>query len=261
MITRIRVVLAAATLLAGLPVCAASAGHEQIAALPALADARLLDSSAQPDVEKVYPLGAVNRISGQLRFGDEVRVRGERQANSWQLSQLHSAAEAFTEVRERLQQEGARLLYWCEGRDCGPSNLWANAIFANARLYGPDERQQYALLVSGRQLAALYAVTRGNGRGMLHVDLLQAGEPLPESLSPAAATLLLQLRTDGGLELEHAQAEQLARALNRDMTLRVLLAGPDADDWRERLVAAGVRAARIELSDVPAGVTRIDVLR
>ncbi len=258
---RIRAVLAAAMVLAGLPLGAAGAEQAHFNTLSALTDARLLDSSVQPDVEKMYPLGSVSRISGQLRFGDEIRARGQRQAHSWQLSPLHSAATAFTEAREQLQQQGARLLYWCEGRDCGPSNLWANAVFANARLYGPDERQQYALLVSGQQLAALYAVTRGNGRGMLHVDLLDASEPLPAQLSPAAATLLLQLRTDGGLTLDHAQPNQLARALNRDMTLRVLLAGAEAADWRERLIAAGVRAARIELSDAPTAVTRIDVLR
>ena len=34
-----------------------------------------------------------------------------------------------------LQAQDAELLYWCVGRECGSSSLWANAVFANATLY------------------------------------------------------------------------------------------------------------------------------
>lgn len=263
---RFRVVLAAASMVLTGALHAAEHLLDGVAALPELVDARLQEAATQPDMEKLYPLGSVSRISGQLRFGDELRVRGERQAHSWQLSPVHSATAAFTAAREWLQRGDARLLYWCEGRDCGPSNLWANAVFGNARLYGPDERQQYALLAANQQLVALYAVTRGNGRGMLHAETF-ATSSLPAEMSPGAATLLLQLRTDGQLELtnaqgsEHVNATQLARALNRDMTLRVALGGPQAQDWRERLIDSGVRAARIELTETAAATTHIEVLR
>lgn len=250
------------------------AGHALAAApvldavkhLPALVDARQLERLEQQAVEKIYPLGSVRRISGQLRFSSELTLRGERQQETWQLSPVHAADAAFTQTRELLQQQGARLLYWCEGRDCGPSNLWANSVFGNARLYGPDERQNYAVLgdSSQQQLFALYAVTRGNGRGMLHVEQF-AADNLPDDLYPAAATLLLQLRTDGRLELADSQGvaglepEQLARALNRDGSLRVLLEGELAASWREQLTGAGVRAARMELGETD-GPTSMRVL-
>lgn len=244
----------------------AGSALDLVAELPALVDARELDQRLLQSVEKVYPLGSVRRISGQLRFSAELTLSGNRNLGTWQLSPVHAADAAFEQTREQLQQN-ARLLYWCEGRDCGPSNLWANSVFGNARLYGPDERQRYAVLVDTTEpvLFTLYAVTRGNGRGMLHVEQFQA-DSLPDRLYPAAATLLLQLRNDGLLELADAEGEarmdvaQLARALSRDSSLRVALSGPLAAEWRESLDAAGVRAARMELDDDGQAATLMRVL-
>lgn len=253
--TRILSLLAGVGLLwaSCLPVVAASL--EDIGQLSALRDARLLDEQAEQAVEKIYPLGSVRRISGQLRFAAEITLRGERRKSTWQLSQVHAASDAFTQARELLQRD-ARLLYWCEGKDCGPSNLWANSVFGYSRLYGPDERQLYAVLaVTGdAELYVLYAVTRGNGRGMLHAERFLA-DSLPPEMYPAAATLLLQLRNDGRIELAsrdgnaNLEVAQLARALNRDSTLRVALGGDGASNWRDQLVGAGVRAVRIELNE------------
>ena len=255
-------------LLFSMPVSAtAGAVLDAVGQLPALVDARQLEQLEQQDVEKIYPLGSVRRISGQLRFSSELTVRGERLQKTWQLSPVHAADAAFSQSRELLQQQGARLLYWCQARDCGPSNLWANSVFGNARLYGPDERQSYAVLGSnqGDTLFVLYAITRGNGRGMLHVEQFRA-DNLPDQLYPAAATLLLQLRTDGRLQLADEkgiaslEAVQLARALNRDSSLRVLLEGEQAASWRDKLVDAGVRATRMEADDTGKAATFMQVL-
>lgn len=268
MITRIRLLCGAWFMLAAGQLLAADTGLDAIQQLPALVDARTLEQNSQLAVEKIYPLGSVRRISGQLRFSDELTVRGDRHYVTWQLSPVHMADAAFTQSREQLQEQGARLLYWCEGRDCGPSNLWANAVFGNARLYGPDDRQVYALLArhDAQELFALYAVTRGNGRNMLHVEQFNA-EHLPEVLYPAAGTLLLQLRKDGRLQLDDGEGNarmavaELARALNRDGSLRVAIGGMQAEHWREQLVNAGVRAARLELSDSDDAATFAEVLR
>ena len=32
-----------------------------------------------------------------------------------------------------------------QGRECGSSSLWANAVFGNSTLYGSDDQQAYAL--------------------------------------------------------------------------------------------------------------------
>jgi hypothetical protein len=53
----------------------------------------------------------------------------------------------------------------------------------------------------------------------------------------------------------------LARSLNQDSTLRVMLSGEHAQQWREQLVAQGVRAARLELDNQATEGLRLDRLR
>lgn len=235
----------------------------QLATLPALSGARVQEQSGPGQVEKIYPLGAVSRISGQLRFASQVHLQGERSRISWQLAEAYSAAEAFDQVRRQAMTEGLQLLFWCEGRECGPSNLWANTVLGNARLYGPDDNQAVAVLArpAAGDWLLVYGITRGNGRGMLHLDRLQAA-PLAEQLQPSAATLLRQLRSDGQLDLlapEPERVQALAQALNRDSTLRVTLGGEQAGDWRQALLDAGVRSSRMELDNAqqPAAYVRV----
>ncbi|NQD94994.1 DUF4892 domain-containing protein, partial [Pseudomonas sp. CrR25] len=200
----------------------------------------------------------------------EVQVQGQLTALTYELPRTHSADEVFGVAREALQAQGAELLYWCQGRECGASSLWANAVFAKSILYGADDQQAYVLmrLAEPRQdsLLALYSITRGNRRAYLHAELLTANAPLGEVL-PTPATLLRQLRSSGELRLprqgepSEAWSNLLARSLNLDSTLRVSLAGASAEAWREALVAQRVRAARLELSETEVPGLHISVLR
>ncbi len=180
-------------------------------------------------------------------------------------------AQAFDQARRALLEQGAHLLYWCEGRDCGSSSLWANTVFGQSRLYGPDDDQAYALLRLGEprteSLVALYAITRGNRRGYLHAESFDADAPLGERL-PTAATLLRQLRDSGELELPPQigdpgghWAEVLAATLRMDATLRVVLSGPHGEAWRDALVAQGVRATRLEVEQGELQGLRLRILR
>lgn len=240
---------------------------ETFSSLPALSGARVQEQLEAEQVEKIYPLGAVSRISGQLRFARQVHLQGERSRISWQLAEAHTAEEAFAQARRQAMADGLQLLYWCEGRECGQSNLWANAVLGNARLYGPDDGQASAVLASpaSGDWLLVYAVTRGNGRGMLHLDRLQA-PPLDEGYVPSPTTLLRQLGSDGQLELltvdEAGQewVQAMAQALNRNSTLRALLGGREAGTWRQALLDAGVRGSRLELEAQQQGQTHIRVL-
>ncbi len=83
------------------------------------------------------------------------------------------------------------------------ASLWANDVFANARLNGGDEQQAFILLRRSAEeadtLVALYSVTRGNRRAYLHVEEFVAGSPLGELL-PTAATVLREMRDTGKLD-------------------------------------------------------------
>lgn len=217
--------------------------------------------------ERVYPLGALRRLSGQLHSERELAVDGELTTVTYALPARHTALEAFGQAHEQLRERGAHMLYWCQGRECGSSSLWANVVFGNARLYGSDDQQAYAVLRMGERLVTVYAITRGNRKAYLHVEQLDAAAEIGEVL-PSAATLLRQLRSTGSLDFTQLQGEPdadwtrvLGRALNQDSTLRVVLSGKQAQQWRDALVAQGVRASRLELDERPTSGLRLDRLQ
>jgi hypothetical protein len=261
---------ALATLCSAAALAADLPGSRDLEVLPRFPASHIVAFKQAPDAERIYPQGSIRRISGRLRYEREILVQGEHTAVTYELPRTHSADQVFTAARETLLEQGAELLYWCQGRECGASNLWANAVFGNATLYGSDEQQAYALLrlaePNHESLLALYSITRGNRRAYLHAEQLDAEAPLGVLL-PTPATLLRQLRTDGQLKLpEEAKAdsawvEVLARSLNLDSTLRVSLSGSQTDAWREALIGQRVREARLELGERSDETLSVQLLR
>lgn len=238
--------------------------------VPAPDDASVVDERPAIQQERVYPMGAVRKISGQLRMDRQVVGKGELSSLTWQLPAEHSANEAFTAARQALQGQGAQLLFWCEARECGESSLWANEIFGNARLYGADEQQAFLLLRQAApeedRLIALYSITRGNRRAYLHAEQWHSNTALGELL-PTPSTVLRELRSTGLLDYPAfgsapapSWALLLARSLNQDVTLRVRLSGPTAGAWRQALVDQGVRDARLEEGTTATSGLHVELL-
>jgi hypothetical protein len=246
-------------------------GSQDLPNVPRLPDAEIVDYRPATELERIYPLGAIRKISGQLRFDGQVSARGQVTGVTYQLPAEHTSAEAFTAAREALQSQGAELLFWCQARDCGESSLWANEVFGNAKLYGGDEEQAYLLLrlaaPKNDTLVALYGITRGNRRAYLHVEQFEAAAPLGE-LMPTSATLVRQLRSTGKLVLprligapQDAWVTLLSRGLNSDGSLRATVSGTNAEAWRQALIGKGVRAARLEAGEANAPGLVIEVIR
>ncbi|ALD96097.1 DUF4892 domain-containing protein [Pseudomonas syringae] len=252
--------------------CAADVpGSSDLQILPRLADTEIVDYRPAAELERVYPMGSIRKISGQLRFDGQVSARGNLTSVTYQLPAERTSDDAFTAARETLQQQGAELLFWCQARDCGESSLWANEVFGNAKLYGADDRQAYLLLRLAEPrsdtLVALYSITRGNRRAYLHVEQFESSAPLGELL-PTSATLLRQLRSTGKLELPRLSGEPqdawitlVSRALNQDSSLRATVSGPSAGAWLDALIAKGVRAARLEAGVTEGKGLKIEVIR
>lgn len=246
-------------------------GSQDLPIVPRLADAQIVDYRPAVELERIYPLGSIRKISGQLRFDGQVTARGQTTSVTYELPPEHSATEAFTAARQALQKQDAELLFWCQARDCGESSLWANEVFGNAKLYGSDEQQAYLLLrlaaPRDNTLVALYSITRGNRKAYLHVEQFEASVPLGELL-PTSATLLRQLKSTGELDFPDRVDEPgepwlrlISRSLNLDTTLRVTVSGPKAEAWRQALINQGVRAARMETGNLEGTGLRIHLLR
>ncbi|WP_420793805.1 DUF4892 domain-containing protein [Pseudomonas fontis] len=240
--------------------------------LPAPPDAKVVDQRPAAEQERVYPLGALRKISGQLRVEGKIESRGQVSSTTYELPRERSANEAFAAAREALQNDGGYPLFWCEKRDCGENSLWANEVFKNPRyLTGSDGDQAFILLrrsgVESDTLVSLYSITQGNKRAYLHVEEFVAAAPLSEVL-PTPATVLRELRSNGKLDYadlagdpSSTWVELLARSLNLDSTLRVSLTGAQAEAWREQLGKAGVRTARLEVGTQPATGLHVELIR
>jgi len=250
--------LAALWLACALPITGAAAAGLELLVIP---HAPIIQQQDKSEAQRIYPQGTLRRVSNQVRYEAQIRAEGRLQIRTLQLpGGQQDLAEALVSARQTLHQAGATLLYWCEGRECGSSALWANSVFGSAQLYGPDDQQSYLLYrlpaPQADSLLALYAITRGNRRSYLHLEQLDANAPLGELL-PAAATLLRQLREQGELILPldtptTAWLERLAQCLTLASTMRVRLEGANAKAWQEALVARQIRASRLEASESPA---------
>jgi len=246
-------------------------GSQDLPIVPRMSDAQIVDYRPAVELERIYPLGSIRKISGQLRFDGQVSARGNATSVTYELPPDHSSIEAFTAAREALQKQEAQLLFWCQARDCGESSLWANEVFGNAKLYGSDNEQAYLLLrlaaPKDNTLVALYSITRGNRKAYLHVEQFEANAPLGDLL-PTSATLLRELKSTGELDfpkLTDASDETwlrlISRGLNLDATLRVSVSGPNAEAWRQALIGQGVRAARMETGSVQGSGLHFQLLR
>lgn len=260
--------IAPLALFSAVTVAADLPGSRDFETLPRFPQAEIVGFKQQDVLERTYPLDSIRRISGRLRMGDQVSAPGELTAVTYLLPSVHTGIEAFEQGRQHLLDAGAELLYWCEGRACGSSSLWANEVFQRSMLYGPDAQQAFLLArMPGEadELMALYGITRGNGRPYLQVERFRPGQTLGVIL-PNPATLLRQLKTTGELNLPRLPAEPtaewgalLANVLRLDSTMRIELSGQGAAAWLEALRAERVKARRIDAvdSDEPGLVIRL----
>ncbi|MDB6048514.1 MAG: hypothetical protein JWR17_1260 [Pseudomonas sp.] len=259
------------SLLSTLLYAADISGSHDLDITPRVLDAEIVDYRPPVELERIYPLGSIRKISGQLRFDGQVSAKGSATAVTYELPTEHTSDEAFTATREALQKQGAELLFWCQARDCGESSLWANEVFGNSKLYGADDQQAYLLLrlaaPKNDTLVALYGITRGNRRAYLHIEQFDSAAPLGDLL-PTSATLLRQLKSTGKLEFPKLSAEPqdtwttlISRGLNLDSTLRVTVSGAHAEAWRQALIAKSVRAARLEAGSADTPGLVIELIR
>ncbi|MCQ4308377.1 DUF4892 domain-containing protein [Pseudomonas stutzeri] len=245
-------------------------GSRDFDSLPRYPQAQIVAFKEQPVLERTYPLDSIRRISGRLRMSEQVMASGHLTAVTYLLPAVHTGIEAFERARNSLLESGAELLFWCEGRECGSSSLWANEIFERSTLYGPDARQAYLLARlpgDSDRFMALYGITRGNGRPYLQVEQFSPDETLAVIL-PNPATLLRQLKSNGELWLPRLPQEPtaewgalLANVLRLDSTVRVALEGEGAAAWHEALTQERIRARRLEAEVSEESGLRIKLLR
>ena len=118
-----------------------------------------------------FVISAVEKIRRELRIEQKLRIEAKALGVTYRIPSGTPRAEVIEHYRRLL---GPDALFSCEERDCGRSNGWANNVFGEALLYGPDGNQFY----NRRRIG------RAAGRHLCH----RAGQPphLRPCASPAA---------------------------------------------------------------------------
>jgi hypothetical protein len=131
----------------------------------------------------------VDRIRRDLRVDDVVRLDGTAEAVTYQAPDGVTVEDLDAHFRERLAGE---VLFRCEGPGCGRSADWANQIFGQSILYGPDRNQRYTALEWRGRLVSLYVIERGNKRVYAHLRFFEREDDLDGDPHALAARRLTE---------------------------------------------------------------------
>lgn len=228
----------------------------------------------QEDTEHTVVIGNIRRINNQVRAEREVLAEGELLRISWLIPEGHTAREAMAHAVKQLQEHPHTTLFFCEGRECGSSSLWANQVLGYSRLYGPEENQSYLALRlddEPQRFISLYAITRGNRQVYLHMDQMTPDPAVTDMLYPTPATLGKILHAEGELQISGVTPEDAdsavtdawldltARMLRSDNRLRIQVDGAQAPAFVQSLLDRGINQQRLEIGEPePASGVRLE---
>ena len=168
-------------------------------------DSLLVSTEFEPNSIHRLILGRLQRSRGIVVPESEERIRGDINKLIFEILPEYSAQDVYGYFRSNFSEKGYDELFGCIGRECGSSNYWANDIFRNRMLYGP-ERNQFFLNVRAPDRGAepahisLYVITRGNRRTYAYLEIVEpSGTSGPIRIVGKA--FLADLEEDGAISL------------------------------------------------------------
>ena len=159
-------------------------------------------------------LGVLEKVRGQVKAEKDRRVAGQLTRITYQVPEGEGSEAPFIYMRGQLQEQGIATLFQCAGRSCGSSSYWANDVFSNATLYGPDDDQFYWAgegIINGKEYTySLYAIERGNRRIYLQLDRLEKTSSASSTGKQGAnGSIVLSDLVYRGVQLDDSSVEKL----------------------------------------------------
>ncbi|MBT3529971.1 MAG: DUF4892 domain-containing protein [Gammaproteobacteria bacterium] len=236
-------------------------------------DSEIIDMSFDEDVNYRMVLGSLQRTRGEVIPENSQRVRGDLTKINYEISQQFTGDDVFEFYKEMMSGEKFTELFTCSGRGCGSSNYWANDIFKNRILYGPERNQHYVAfsISTDREIdpmASLYIITRGNRRVYAYFEIIEEGgaaEP-PNLINPQE--MLSDLNDQGSIiipNIEFDGSDRVASSSNLAMLMAILESDPEmkvylvahlqGEQGLESLVARSLaRASSLRRALITAGI-------
>jgi len=240
--------------------------------LDGFAYSEIVEYEYQEDVNHRVVLGSLQRTQREVIAEDSELLRGNVTKILYEVSQEFSGADAYEFFRDQMVSKGYEESFACSGSACGSSNYWANDIFRNRILYGPERNQYYLAMETNLGLEvepriSIYIITRGNRRIYAYVEIVEVGGVDVTEILHNTEALLIGLRTEGSIILpsvEFDANDQLLPGsdvstatdlLENDLSLNVYVVAHlsqlmqrsrvRANSVRQALINAGIAAGRI----------------
>lgn len=254
-------------------------------------DSEIIERELQRDINYRIVLGALERIRGEVIPEASERLRGDVTRITYEVSQEFSGQDVYDFFQEQLTARNYERLFSCEGRECGSSNYWANDIFRNRILYGPERNQYFMAFRANSGLESdpyfsLYIITRVNRKIYAYLEIVEpAGTQEQEQIaavaeieespqaeqaaSVAVSDLLQRLRQQGSVVLPGLSFESndrlaasvdvgpLVTLLNGDASLSVYVVAhlqQDGQSLQELTRRSAARANSLRQALIAAGI-------
>ena len=153
-----------------------SAGPSGLMMLPG---AELVEQQ-RDDSPGVYllALGSLEKVDHVLEPEDARTLVARRHALTWYLPTARRTADVAAFLTAQFPALG-EVLFECRGRGCGSSSYWANRLFEQAILYGPEEYQHYfaLTLADGSGYLAVYVAQRAPPKICVHIEQFLTDQP------------------------------------------------------------------------------------
>ena len=167
-------------------------------------DSEIISVEFDEDVNYRLVLSSLQRTRGLVTPESSERLRGDVTKIIYEVSQEFTGEDVYNFFQQQLQERNYTDLFTCSGRGCGSSNYWANDIFGNRILYGPERNQYYLAVRADNGLEtsphlALYIITRGNRRIYAYLEIIEVGGTTTRIDIIETNELLATLREQGSV--------------------------------------------------------------
>lgn len=228
-------------------------------------DSEIAEIEFDEDINYRLVLSSLQRIRGLVSPELSERLRGDVTKILYEVSNEFNGQDVYDFFRQQLQDRSYLELFTCAGRECGSSNYWANDIFGNRILYGPERNQFYMAMRTGLDTEsashlALYIITRGNRRLYAYLEIVEVdgAETRIDLVNPTSLATLLE--DQGFIILSGIEFENdLALSVDSDLSaiVNMLQANPSFRIYLVAHLSEGDEfAALIERSQQRANMLR-----
>lgn len=169
-------------------------GFSDHSLLTGFPDSTIVERDLQRDSNYRLVLGGLERVRGDVIPEESQRLRGAVTTLTYEVSQSFRGEDVYQFFLDQLEERSYEVLFNCTGRGCGSSNYWANDIFRNRILYGPERNQYYLAFRANSGLEsdphfALYIITRVNRKIYAHIQVVEPGgtRELEQIVAPGEA--------------------------------------------------------------------------